>query len=125
MSKESRKGAANEQAVADYLSDVLGEDIERRVKNGKNDRGDISGLYLGGKRVVMECKCCNRMELAQWVDEAEVERGNDDAEYAVVEHKRKGMGVKNAGEWYVTMKLETFAAIIAGGREFLNGRDDD
>ena len=111
-----------EQDVCDYLSEVLGEGIERRVKNGKNDRGDVNGLFLGGKRVVAECKNCKEMRLAKWVDEAEAERGNDDAEYGVVIHHRKGKGVKTIGESYVTMTLETFAAMVAGGRENLEER---
>lgn len=119
MSKEARKGADYEQRVSDYLSEALGEDIERRAKNGKNDRGDIAGLYIGGRRVVVECKNCKEMRLAEWVDEAEVERGNDDAEYGVVVHHRKGRGAKSMGESYCTMTLETFAAIVAGGRELL------
>ena len=119
MSKEAQKGASFEQDTAAWLSDVLGDDIERRVKHGSNDRGDISGFYIRGKRTVVECKNCKRMELAKWIDEAEIERGNDDAEFAVVIHKRKGCGAKKFGGNYVTMTLETLAAIIAGGRDLL------
>lgn len=121
MSKEMAKGACFEQDTVDYLSRVLGDDrIERRVKHGRNDRGDIAGVLIRGKRTVIECKCCKSMDLATWVKEAEEERVNGDAEFGVVVHKRKGCGVKKFGGNYVTMTLETLAAIIAGSKELLN-----
>lgn len=124
MSMQAQKGATFEQDTADYLAAALGDDrIERRVKHGTNDRGDIAGLRIHGKRVVVECKNHKRMELAEWVDEAETERGNDDAEYGIVIHKRRGCGKAKFGGNYVTMTLETFAAIAAGGRDLINGQD--
>lgn len=124
MSMQAQKGATFEQDASDYLAAALGDDrIERRVKHGTNDRGDIAGLRIHGKRVVVECKNHKRMELAEWVDEAETERGNDDAEYGIVIHKRRGCGKAKFGGNYVTMTLETFAAIAAGGRDLINGQD--
>ena len=124
MSMQAQKGATFEQDTADYLAAALGDDrIERRVKHGTNDRGDIAGLRIHGKRVVVECKNHKRMVLAEWVDEAETERGNDDAEYGIVIHKRRGCGKAKFGGNYVTMTLETFAAIAAGGRDLINGQD--
>lgn len=124
MSMQAQKGATFEQDTSDYLAAALGDDrIERRVKHGTNDRGDIAGLRIHGQRVVVECKNHKRMELAEWVDEAETERGNDDAEYGIVIHKRRGCGKAKFGGNYVTMTLETFAAIAAGGRDLINGQD--
>ena len=124
MSMQAQKGATFEQDTADYLAAALGDDrIERRVKHGTNDRGDIAGLRIHGRRVVAECKNHRRMELAEWVDEAEIERGNDDADYGIVIHKRRGCGKAKFGGNYVTMTLETFAAIAAGGRDLINGQD--
>lgn len=115
MSSESRKGATFEQQWCDYAARKLGADIERRAKNGRNDRGDVAGLYIRGKRVVVECKNCRRMELSAWIGEAEIERGNDDAEFGVVAHKRRGCGEKSFGGNFVTMTTDTFLAIVAGG----------
>ena len=122
MSRESRKGATFEQQVASYMSKRLAGDIERRVKNGKNDRGDISGLRVRGKRCIVECKCCKKADLSGWLAEAEVERGNDDAEFGIVLHKRRGCGEKGFGNNYVTMTLDTFLAICAGGFDNLEER---
>ena len=120
MSRESDKGNSFAQMVADYLATVTGDErIERRVNRGVKDRGDIAGVIVRKRRAVIECKNCKRMDLSGWVDEAEVERGNDDAEYGIVIHKRKGKGAKHFGENDVTMTLETFAAIIQGGHEYL------
>lgn len=121
MSKEMQKGRGFEQGTADYLASALDDDrIERRVKHGTNDRGDIAGLTIRGRRAVIECKNCKRMELSTWIDEAERERANDDADFGIVVHKRKGCGAKSFGGNYATMTLETLAAIIAGGKEYLN-----
>ena len=105
--------------MADYFSDVLDDDrIDRRVKTGAKDRGDIAGLRMRGKRVVVECKDYGgRHRLPEWLDEAETERGNDDAEYGIVAWKRRG--VADPAEQYITMTAETFVAMVAGGHELL------
>ena len=123
MSRESDKGNGFAQDVADYLAEVLGDErIERRVNHGNKDRGDIAGLYIRGKRTAVECKCCKKMDLSGWIGEAEDERANDDAEFGIVVHKRRGYGKKRMGGNYVSMTLETFAAITAGAHGLLEGR---
>lgn len=112
MSKESRKGAGFEKQVADYLKRRTGLDIDRRVKHGAKDTGDISGVFLGGRRVVIECKNQQQMKLAAWTDEAKREADNDNAPYWFVIHKRKGKGVENMGATYVTMTLDQLAEMM-------------
>ncbi|KUF05550.1 hypothetical protein [Leucobacter sp. G161] len=118
-SRESAKqaGTAFEGLVAKYLARVLAEDrIERRAKHGSKDRGDVGGVRtVTGDRVVIECKDVRKLNLSGWVDEAEVERGNDDAAVGVVVHKRSGKGEKSMGETYVTMTLANFAVLLGGG----------
>lgn len=115
--RSAEKGSAFERMVADWLKSRLGDDrIDRRVKHGVNDRGDITGVRTaGGGRVVIECKAQNRLTLAEWVDEAELERGNDDAVVGVVVHRRRGKGASSFGETYVSMTLESFARLLDGG----------
>ena len=118
MSKQKAKGTSFEKLVVDYMSEKLDDDrIERRVCFGAKDRGDVAGVYLRGKLVVIECKNHARMELSAWLEEAEVERGNADADFAFVVHKRRGCGEKSMGGTYVTCTLETLCAVIAGSRE--------
>ncbi len=112
----SRKaaGARAEASVAEYLRATLNDDrIERRAKNGSKDRGDITGVRTrGGSRVVIEVKDHTKLALAEWVNEAEIERGNDDAAVGVVWHKKRG--TTNAGEWYVTMTGADFTTLLGG-----------
>lgn len=111
-------GTAFERQVAEYLASALDDDrIERRARNGAKDRGDIGGVRCVAGRVVIECKDVRTMALSAWVDEAETERGNDDAAVAAVAHKRSGKGGKSMGEQYVTMTLADFAVLLGGERE--------
>ena len=107
-------GTRTESDVARYLRDVLGDDrIERRAKSGAKDRGDVSGVRtLDGGRLVIEVKDVAKLALAQWVAEAEIEAGNDDAAVGVVWHKKRG--TSDPGEWYVTMTGEDFTRLIGG-----------
>lgn len=126
VSKQRQKGTLFESQVVEYMRNRLQDErIERRACSGINDRGDISGVMLRGKRVVLECKNRREMKLAQWLDEAETERGNDDAEFGFVVHKRKGCGEKSMGETYVTCTLDTLCAIIAGNHSNLFYRPEE
>ena len=112
-------GTAFESAVTRYLAGALDDDrIERRAKSGSKDRGDIGGVRtVTGGRVVIECKDVRAMNLSGWVNEAETERGNDDAVVGVVAHKRRGFGEKNMGGTYVTMTLADFAVLLGAARD--------
>ena len=107
-------GSRFERDVADYLAEHVDDRIDRRVKTGTKDRGDIGGVRHRGARVVIECKDVTKTALPAWLREAETERGNDDALIGVVAHKRHGNG--NPGDQYVTMTLRTFAAMLTGER---------
>lgn len=110
-----KAGSLFETVVARFLAARLNDDrIERRTKNGVNDRGDITGVRtIRGGRVVLECKNVSKLNLSGWLREAETERGNDDAVIGVVVHKRHGNG--NPADQYVTMTLESLAVLIEGG----------
>ena len=125
MSRERDRGTRFETLVVRYLRSALGDGlIDRSPLRGPGaDEGDVTGVYLGGRRVVIECKNERRADLAGWVAEAERERGNADAAYGVVCHKRRGR--QDPAEQYVTMTLGTLAAIIAGGPELVGGETDE
>lgn len=115
-------GARFESAVAAYLASALNDErIERRVKHGKNDTGDIAGVRMHGKRVVIECKNRRPRNEVGAIREAEIERKNDDADFGVAVLKVDGVGMtpERMGEQLVCMSLETFAAICAGGRDLM------
>jgi len=106
-------GSAAERAVADYLAAALEDDrIDRRVKHGSKDRGDIGGVRIHGQRLVIEVKNHVRTDIAGWIAEAQIEAGNDDALAGVVVHKRRG--TTNVGRWYVAMTVDELVALITG-----------
>lgn len=101
-------GTRFERIIVDCLAWVLKDDrIDRRVKTGSKDKGDVFGLRSwAGERIVVECKDVKRLDLGGWVNEAEAEAGNDDAPIAVVAHKRRGHG--DPLDQYVTMTVRSF-----------------
>lgn len=108
-------GTARETQVATYLAAHVDDRIERRAKNGANDRGDISGLRVLGNRVVIEVKDYGGKLLpGQWLNEAETERGNDDAIAGLVVAKRRG--TTDPGDQYVLTTLRDLVALITGER---------
>lgn len=96
-------------------ADLADDRIDRRVKTGSKDRGDIGGVRTPfGERVVVEVKDTARLTLGSWMNEVETEKGNDDAPVGVVVHKRVGYGAAKVGGSYVTMTLDDFLRIIGG-----------
>ena len=110
MSRNKQKGTAMERLVADGFAAAL-EDyrIDRAPLRGAADRGDIANLVSPFGRVAVEVKNTKRLELAEWVKEAEVERGNLDAVAGVVIHKRRGKG--RFEDQYVTMTVRDLLAL--------------
>jgi hypothetical protein len=118
-----KAGSSFERSTADYLASVVDDRIDRRVKAGNKDRGDIGGVRIHGQRIVLECKNTAKTSLGPWANEAEIERGNDDALAGVVIHKRHGKG-RPEDQW-VTLTLADFAAILTGNRDHINQEDID
>lgn len=109
------KGARFERQIADYLAAAGDDDgIDRQVKTGNLDRGDVRGVKAHGQKIAVECKNLARLQLGPALNEAEVERGNIDGLAGVVIHKRHGKG--RPGDQLVTMTVRDFAAIIYGAR---------
>lgn len=102
--------------VADYMADGLSMRIERRAKCGFMDKGDIAGFEIAGQPCVVECKNRSRMELPQWLKEAEREACNAGTLFGIVVHKRRGCGEKTFGDTYVTMTLDTLLDIAREAR---------
>lgn len=106
MSAARSKGTRWETAIVDYLRSHGAPHAERRAPSGAKDRGDVAGI----PGVVIEAKSHTGLNLAGWIDEAEVERANDGAALAVVWHKRRGK--TSAGDGYVTMTGSTFVRLL-------------
>ena len=109
-----KKGPLFENQVVVYLRRAFGDAIERRVMGGKNDRGDVAGVYWQGRPFVLEIKNCARVELAAWMDELSDECGNADTDMGAVVFHRKGRGARSMGDQYVLMDLRTLATLLGG-----------
>lgn len=108
-----KAGTAFERAVADYLAQHLDDRIDRRVKTGNKDKGDIANVRTHtGARVVIECKNTSRMTLSQWISEAHAEAANDSALIGLVVHKRHGKA--QAADQWVTMTLADLTRLLGG-----------
>ena len=117
MSKQKQKGTRMETAVVGYLREVFGDaegTIRRNPPSGARDLGDIAGLAFHGRKIAVEVKNCRRFEPKKWLMQAEIERGNADAEYGVVMFHVNGVGLEHMGEQGVLMTLETFCKLIGG-----------
>lgn len=106
MSTGKRRGTGWESAIVAALQEGGFPHVERRALNGSKDRGDIAGI----PGVVIEAKNQNRISLAEWVDEAEVERVNDRAWLGVVWAHRKGKAT--AADGYVVMSGRQFLTLL-------------
>ncbi len=109
-----KAGTRFERATADYLAEHVSDVIDRRVRNGNRDRGDIGGLRAHGSEVVIECKDCAKTSLGAWITEADIERGNADALAGLVAHKRRGTA--DPGDAYITCTLRDLVALLTGHR---------
>ena len=108
-------GSRAERVVADYLACALNDDrIDRRVKTGAKDRGDIGGVRVHGQRMVIEVKDCATQALPAWTAEAHTEAGNDDALVGVVIAKRRG--TTDPGRFWVHMTVDDLLALLTGER---------
>ena len=103
-------GARFERSIADWLASNLDDRIDRRVKHGAKDRGDIGGIRHRGERVVLELKDTARTDLAGWIREAHLEARNDDARIGVVVAKRRG--TTNPADQWVHMTLADLAWLL-------------
>lgn len=110
-----KAGTTFERQVADYLAQHVDDRIDRRAKTGSKDRGDIAGVRIWGQRLVLECKNTTRLNLADWMNQAETERGNDDALAGLIIHKRHGNN--QPGDQWVTTTLRELTALLNGYRE--------
>lgn len=128
MSRTNRSakaaGSRMERSTADYLAANVSDLIDRRVKTGAKDKGDISGVRHMGRRVVVEVKDHGgRVKVGPWLNEAEVERGNDDAEVGLVIAKR--LGITWPGDQIVLMTVDNLIGLLTGTNPSLHKTGDD
>lgn len=100
-----------ERQIADYLAEELDSPhIDRQIRTGARDVGDVRGVTIAGHKLAIECKDVATQALPQWTREAQVEADNLGAVAGVVVHKRRGT-TKPSDQW-VTMTLQDLVKII-------------
>lgn len=107
-----KAGSSFERLVADYLRDALDNpNIDRMVKSGSLDRGDIANVRDShGRLLAIEAKNTATMSLPQWEREATAEALNYGAHAGIIIHKRRGTA--DPGEQWVTMTAETLTKLL-------------
>ena len=116
-SRASAKAAGTrfERLIADCFADHVDDRIDRRTKTGNKDKGDIGGLRHMGQRVVLEVKDYGgRLNVGPWLNEADIERGNDDAGVAAVIAKRRGQA--DPLDQTVLMTVRDLISLLTGQR---------
>lgn len=104
-------GSRFERLVADYLDDRLeGCHVDRQVKTGAADSGDLYGVTCRGRQIAIECKNVTKMGLPQWVREAHTEATNIGGLTGIVIHKRHGNA--KPGDQWVTMTITDLVTIL-------------
>ncbi|MGV5046865.1 hypothetical protein [Rhodococcus pyridinivorans] len=104
-------GARFERLIADGLAQALDDDrIDRRVRTGAKDRGDIGGVRIGHHRLAIECKDTATQKLPEWTREAQQEARNDGALIGVVIAKRRG--TTNPLDQWVHMTVADLVRLI-------------
>lgn len=117
-------GARFERLIADGLAEALEDTrIDRKVKSGSKDKGDIANVFTsGGGRVAIECKDRGgQFYAAEWVGEAEAERINDNALVGIVIAKRKG--VTDPMKQWCLMEVSELVALLRGDRLHMEGKE--
>jgi hypothetical protein len=116
-------GAKFERMIADGLAVALQDTrIDRKVKTGSKDKGDIANVRHGEHKLVIECKDRGgQFFAAEWVGEAEAERVNDGALAGIVIAKRKG--VTDPMRQWCLMEVSELVALLRSDRKHMEGKD--
>lgn len=108
-------GARFERLIADYLRDNLDDRIDRKVRTGAKDTGDIAGVRdTHNRRIVIETKDYGgKLNLPKWTKEAHTEAENDNAHIGIVIAKRRG--TTNPAHQWVAMTVDDLTKLLTPG----------
>lgn len=106
MSTSRDKGTRAETAVVRWLNAHHWPHAERRALRGDRDAGDVTGI----PGVVVEVKAARRLDLAEWLDELDVEVANAHATTGLVVARRRGR--TDPGHWYALTTLDRAATLL-------------
>jgi hypothetical protein len=113
--RNGQKGSSFERVVADWLKGSWSRYIDRRVKTGTKDKGDIANFYVHDHEVVIECKNLRSIDVAGALNEAQQEAINAGALAGIVVQKRRGKAA--AEHQYVFTTLGDFLNILRAAQD--------
>ena len=117
-SRKSAKqaGATFERQTADALRGHVDDRIDRKVRTGAKDQGDIANLRSAHDlKVTVEAKNYGgRFEVGAWLKEVETERENAGDDLGIVIAKRRG--TTDPLDQVCFMDVRTLVALITGTR---------
>lgn len=114
MSKQKQKGTAFETAVAKYMKSYF-PNVERRALQGANDTGDIAGISIHGKPLVVECKNTKTLNISEHMRELEREKNNAHTQWGVLIQHAPRVGFDNdgnTGKQWAIMPLHTLMELL-------------
>ena len=103
--KSREKGARYERKIANYLSETLGIEAERRLEQWRSGGDDIVHEFEGWLSI--EAKDVATTSLGSWVDQSVESAG---PRVGVVFHHRRGNG--DPARDFVTMTGADFVAVV-------------
>lgn len=101
--------------MADILAEWVDTRIDRKVKTGALDKGDIGNLRMHDQKITVECKDYGgQIKAAEWAAEGAAERVNDGGLAWIVLAKRKGI-TDPMKQWVLT-EVGELIALLNGNR---------
>lgn len=123
--RSKAKGTKFETACVRFLRKRLEDErIERRALHGNKDAGDIFGVFAHGHEGIVECKDYKqwaKVDLARWQEQTVIERGNADADFALLVVHKAGCGSAFFGDNHCYMQVRDLERIVGGEFRCLAG----
>jgi hypothetical protein len=118
VSRQKEKGTRFETACVRYLRKRLEDErIDRAAMRGNRDAGDIHGLVAHGYLGIVECKDVAdvpKSRLDKYRQQTIVERGNANADFALLVAHRKGVGETRFGENDCHLQVRDLERVMGG-----------
>jgi hypothetical protein len=118
VSRQKEKGTRFETACVRYLRKRLEDErIDRAAMRGNRDAGDIHGLVAHGYRGIVECKDVAdvpKSKLEAYREQTIVERGNADADFALLVIHTKGVGETRFGDNACHLQVLDLEGVMGG-----------
>lgn len=114
MNRSKQKGTTFETAVTKYMKSYF-PNVERRALQGAHDTGDIAGITIHGKPVVVECKNTKTLNISEHMKEAIREAQNAHAAFPVLVQHAPRIGFDkpdNTGQQWAILQLSDFMQLL-------------